>query len=80
MRTPRGVDEFAAILSAAMMLRQSFARDDLARRIEQAVRTVLADGYRTGDIAAPGTNRLGTRAMGDAVVEALLDRTTRAAG
>jgi 3-isopropylmalate dehydrogenase len=70
----------AAILSAAMMLRQSFARDDLARGIEQAVRAVLADGYRTGDIATPGTQRLGTRAMGDAVVEALRRQPARAAG
>jgi 3-isopropylmalate dehydrogenase len=61
----------AAILSAAMMLRQSFARDDLATRIERAVRAVLAEGYRTADIATPGARRIGTRAMGDAVVSKL---------
>ncbi|HMG49495.1 MAG TPA: 3-isopropylmalate dehydrogenase, partial [Inquilinus sp.] len=34
-------------------------------------RTVLAQGYRTGDIYQPGTRRVGTEEMGDAVVQAL---------
>ena len=61
----------AAILSVAMMLRHSFGREDDARRIERAVRRVLADGLRTGDIFQPGCTRVGTQAMGDAVVAAL---------
>ncbi|WP_250517170.1 3-isopropylmalate dehydrogenase [Caballeronia sp. INDeC2] len=61
----------AAILSLAMMLRESFEMDDAASRVEQAVRAVLAAGYRTADIVQDGTQRLGTRDMGDAVVEAL---------
>ena len=61
----------AAILSAAMMLRFSFKRPDLAEAIEHAVRGALAAGHRTGDLAKPGQPRLGTRAMGDAVVAAL---------
>jgi 3-isopropylmalate dehydrogenase len=61
----------AAILSAAMMLRYSFERDDIADAIERAVRAALAAGYRTADIAQPGSKRVGTRAMGDAVVQAL---------
>jgi len=61
----------AAILSAAMMLRFSFNRDSAASRIEAAVRKVLAHGYRTPDIIRPGTQRVGTREMGDAVVAAL---------
>ncbi|HEV2608125.1 MAG TPA: 3-isopropylmalate dehydrogenase, partial [Xanthomonadaceae bacterium] len=40
-------------------------------RIEAAVRKVLADGLRTGDIALPGEHVIGTREMGDAVVAAL---------
>jgi 3-isopropylmalate dehydrogenase len=63
----------ATILSAAMMLRYSLERDAAARRIEGAVRKVLADGLRTADIHAPGTTRVGTMAMGDAVVAALGD-------
>jgi 3-isopropylmalate dehydrogenase len=58
----------ATILSVAMMLRYTFERDDAAVRIEQAVRKVLRQGYRTGDIWTEGCNRVGTREMGDAVV------------
>ena len=61
----------AAILSLAMMLRESFELEDKARQVENAVRTVLAQGYRTGDIYQPGTRRVGTEEMGDAVVQAL---------
>ncbi|MGO4727564.1 MULTISPECIES: 3-isopropylmalate dehydrogenase [unclassified Inquilinus] len=61
----------AAILSLAMMLRESFELEDKARQVENAVRTVLAQGYRTGDIYQPGTRRVGTTEMGDAVVQAL---------
>ncbi len=61
----------ATILSAAMMLRYTFAMEDQARRIEEAVKKVLAQGYRTGDIYEPGTTRVGTREMGDAVLAAL---------
>ena len=62
----------ATILSLAMMFRYTFARADLAERIEQAVRRVLQKGYRTADIAAAGEPVSGTRAMGDAVVAALV--------
>ena len=61
----------ATILSAAMMLRYTFNREEDAARIEAAVKTVLAQGYRTGDIYEAGTQRVGTRAMGDAVLAAL---------
>jgi 3-isopropylmalate dehydrogenase len=61
----------AMLLSVAMLLRYSLKRSDLADKIEAAVRTVLAAGLRTGDIAKPGEARIGTAAMGDAVVAAL---------
>jgi 3-isopropylmalate dehydrogenase len=61
----------AMILSVAMMLRYTFAMEDVALRIEGAVKKVLAQGYRTGDIYEPGTLRVGTREMGDAVLAAL---------
>jgi 3-isopropylmalate dehydrogenase len=64
----------AMILSMAMMFRYTFARDDVAARIERAVRAVLSRGLRTADIARPGEAVVGTRAMGDAVVAALQDR------
>jgi 3-isopropylmalate dehydrogenase len=61
----------AAILSLAMMFRLSFNQDATADRIESAVRKVLAGGYRTADIFEPGSKRVGTKEMGDAVVAAL---------
>jgi len=64
----------ATILSVAMMFRHTFARADVADRIEGAVRAVLAQGLRTGDIALAGERAIGTRGMGDAVVAALATR------
>ena len=61
----------ATILSAAMMLRYTFNQEEVAQRVEAAVRKVLAQGFRTGDIYEPGTQKVGTRAMGDAVLAAL---------
>ena len=54
-----------------MMLRYSLGRGDLADRVEAAVKRVLADGLRTGDIAGPGEAVLSTAQMGAAVVAAL---------
>lgn len=61
----------ATILSAAMLLRYSLNQDAAADRVEAAVKQVLADGLRTGDIFEPGMTRVGTREMGDAVLQAL---------
>jgi len=62
----------ATILSVAMMLRYTFNLEEQAVRIENAVKKVLAQGYRTGDIYERGTNKVGTREMGDAVLAALV--------
>jgi 3-isopropylmalate dehydrogenase len=61
----------ASILSMAMMLRYSFGLAEHADRVERAVRSVLADGFRSADIFQPGCQRLGTNDMGDAVVKAV---------
>ena len=68
----------ASILSAAMMLRHSGGQEDAASLVEAAVRRVLADGYRTGDIMEPGATKLGTQAMGDAVAAAIATLRTAA--
>ncbi|MFC3283789.1 3-isopropylmalate dehydrogenase [Litchfieldella rifensis] len=60
----------ATILSVAMMLRYSLDQPELAARIEGAVGKVLDDGLRTADIAYPGTRRVTTAEMGDAVLTA----------
>jgi 3-isopropylmalate dehydrogenase len=61
----------ATILSCAMMLKYTFNELEWADRIDGAVKQVLAQGYRTADIYEPGTRKVGTAEMGDAVVKAL---------
>jgi 3-isopropylmalate dehydrogenase len=61
----------ATILSAAMMLRFSLQQPAAADRIESAVKAVLSAGLRTADIWSEGTTKVGTVAMGDAVVAAI---------
>lgn len=62
----------ATILSAAMLLRYSLDNDAQAKRIELAVQRVLQQGLRTADIYEAGTTKVGTAAMGDAVLKALI--------
>ena len=59
----------ATILSAAMMLRYSFDLDEEANAIEGAVQKVLEEGYRTSDIFSEGKVLVGTREMGDRILE-----------
>lgn len=61
----------ATILSVAMMLRYSFDNEASATRIENAVKKVLAAGYRTGDIYEAGTKKVSCSEMGDQIVAAL---------
>lgn len=58
----------ATILSVAMMLRYTFDQETVAARIENAVKKVLAQGYRTSDIYESGMKIVGTREMGNAVL------------
>ncbi len=55
----------ATVLSAAMMLRYSFDLDREADAVEEAVKQVLKEGYRTGDIMSEGCTQVGCREMGD---------------
>lgn len=64
----------ATVLSAAMMLRYSFDLDEEAAAVEGAVRQVLADGYRTGDIMSDGCERVGCRRMGDLLTERIIKK------
>ena len=56
-----------AILSVAMLLRHSLGREDAAAAIERAAAECLEAGVRTPDLAAPGTEPVGTREFGAAV-------------
>ncbi|GGZ76248.1 3-isopropylmalate dehydrogenase [Ignatzschineria indica] len=61
----------ATILSVAMMFRYTFGHNEIADEIENAVKQVLSEGYRTRDIAQPGEEVIGCVAMGQAVLKAL---------
>lgn len=63
-----------AILSGAMLLRSSLELEKEARAVEEAVKSILAGGYRTHDVARSGEKSIGAEEMGDLVVEALTRR------
>ncbi|OOF70991.1 3-isopropylmalate dehydrogenase [Rodentibacter caecimuris] len=60
----------AQILSAAMMLRYSFNLNEAADAIESAVKKVLAQGYRTVDLA-DDTSPVSTAKMGSLIANAI---------
>jgi 3-isopropylmalate dehydrogenase len=64
----------AMLLSVEMMLRYSFAMNEAADALSAAIEGVLAEGWRTRDIADETTlpqKTVGTGAMGDLVAERL---------
>lgn len=63
----------AQILSLSMLLRYSLGEKTAADAIDSAVRRVIDQGCRTGDLAtgAPGEIRVNTAEMGDAIIAAL---------
>lgn len=58
----------ATILSAAMMLRYSFSLEREADAVEDAVKAVLKNGYRTVDIMSDGKTLVGTKKMGELII------------
>jgi 3-isopropylmalate dehydrogenase len=68
----RGIaNPYAAILSAAMLLRHAFGLEPEARRVEAAVSTAIDSGALTADLAPPGAACVTTRDAGAAVLAAL---------
>jgi 3-isopropylmalate dehydrogenase len=61
----------AMILSMAMMLETSFEMDEAAGSVRSAVKEVLGNGYRTGDIMSEGCKLVSCAAMGDLVADAV---------
>ena len=59
----------AAILTAAMLLRHSFAMHAEAAAIERAVEETLAAGHRTADIVSPGGSPISTTEMGSLIAD-----------
>lgn len=62
-----------AILCVAMLLRHTAGLTREADDVTNAVRSVLADGLRTADVAGPRGRAVGTRAMGEAVEHAVVE-------
>jgi 3-isopropylmalate dehydrogenase len=61
----------AQILSVALMLRYSFGLEGAAEQIEDVVREVIADGFRTTDIMSDGCQQVSTSEMGAEVARRL---------
>ena len=61
----------AMILSVAMMLRYTFGLSKEADELENAVKAILAEGYRTPDIFTPGCKQVGTEEAGRLIVDRL---------
>jgi 3-isopropylmalate dehydrogenase len=59
------------LLSLAMMLEESFDWPEGARALRDAITRTLEAGYRTADIAAPGSRMVGTRELGARIRDAL---------
>jgi 3-isopropylmalate dehydrogenase len=67
----------ATILSVAMMLRHSLGEPKLADIVEESVGKVLDLGLRTEDIYTHNGEKIGTSAMGDAVVRMMKDQASQ---
>lgn len=61
----------ATILSAGMLLKYGLKNSEANNDIEKAVKKVLKDGYRTKDIISDGMKEVGTKEMGDLIVQYL---------
>ena len=59
----------ATILSAAMMLRDSFGLSEECAAVERAVEKTLGEGYRTADIFTEGMKKVGCREMARLIAE-----------
>jgi 3-isopropylmalate dehydrogenase len=66
------VNPIATVLSVAMMCRYSLALEKEAQTIENAVKEVLSQGYRTYDIMSQGCTILGTKEMGDTITKKIM--------
>lgn len=74
LKGKNAVNPIATILSAAMMLKYSFGMDEAGICIENSVKAILKDGYRTQDIhvdGMPKMHKVGTTEMGDLVAAAV---------
>jgi 3-isopropylmalate dehydrogenase len=62
---------YAAILSAAMLLRHSLKLETEATAVESAVEAAISRGVVTGDLTKDASRAVSTAQVGDAVIDAL---------
>ncbi|HLW25801.1 MAG TPA: 3-isopropylmalate dehydrogenase [Steroidobacteraceae bacterium] len=68
----RGIaNPYAALLSAALLLKYSLGLEIEARAVESAVAAAIDSGARTADLASRGSQPVSTRTAGDAVLAEL---------
>jgi 3-isopropylmalate dehydrogenase len=60
------------LFSLTMMLRESFGLEEAAALIENSVARVWRAGWRTADLAEPGCQTVGTKAMTAKIIEQIL--------
>ena len=63
----------ATILSFSMMLFYSFNNQKLSQIIDNSVKTVLDKGFRTMDIMDEKSKKVGTKQMGDLIIEEIIN-------
>ena len=51
-----------------MMFKYSFDREEVNKKIESAIKSVLNHGFRTRDIMSKGMIEVSTQEMGDKVI------------
>ena len=61
----------ATIASLAMMLKYSFGLQKESDAVEQAIVSVLEAGYRTADLKEEGKTTVGTKQIGDLIIESI---------
>ena len=59
----------ATIASVAMMLKYSFGLQEESDAVEHAIVSVLESGYRTVDLKEEGKTQVGTKQMGELIIE-----------
>ena len=69
--SPAVANPYAAILSAAMLLRHSLGLETEARAVEAAVFATIASGCLTRDLAPSGIRPASTHDVGSAVIAKL---------
>lgn len=64
----KGIANPSGLLNGAILMLHHIGQSDVALKVENALMKTIEDGVHTADIAAKGTNSVGTSAFADAVI------------